>query len=235
MLLAGLAFLLVNPAAAADQSFTPEEIEFFERRVRPLLLEHCVTCHGAKKQESGLRLDSRAAILKGGDSGPAARSESPQTSLLIAAVRGSDDLTMPPDARLNPDEIDALVTWIKLGLPWPDEATSPAPSKPNADSHWAFQPVARPTVPTVKNSNWPRTDVDRFVLARLEQSHFQPAAEAPPHALIRRATLDLTGLPPTHEEVVNFEAHCKQDPNAAFTALVDRLLDSPHYGERWAR
>ncbi len=230
-----LTFLLTHPAAATDQSFTSDELEFFERRVRPVLIEHCATCHGAKKQESGLRLDSRAAILKGGDSGPAARSKSPQTSLMIEAVRGSDDLKMPPDTELQPDDIDALVKWIQLGLPWPDETSSPVPSRPSADSHWAFQPVLRPAVPAVADDSWPRTEVDRFILTRLEQSNLLPAAEASSRALIRRATLDLTGLPPTVEEVTNFEALYKHDPNAAFTALVDRLLDSPHYGERQGR
>lgn len=223
------------PVLAADDSFPPDAIQFFERRVRPVLIEHCQSCHGKQKQESGLRLDSREGILKGGISGPAARSRQPQDSLLIAAVRGSDDLSMPPDTSLRPEQIDALVKWVELGLPWPNETAAMNPAESPADSHWAFQPLERPQVPAIADRQWPRTAIDQFILSRLERAHLLPAPRAPAHALIRRVSLALTGLPPVPAEVDRFHEQASQDFDAAYRRLVDRLLDSPHYGERQAR
>lgn len=227
-------FVLAPGGLSAEQSFSSEDIEFFERKIRPILVERCVKCHGPKKQESGLRLDSRMAILKGGDSGPAARVGSPGSNLLIEAVRGSDDLKMPPDEPLKPAEIVALVKWVQLGLPWPNEETSPD-AEAEADSHWAFQPVVRPQVPVEKDADWAKSDVDRFVLSRLDQAGLIPSAEASARALIRRATFDLTGLPPTVKDVAKFEAEYSADPDAAYRRIIDQLLDSPHYGERQGR
>lgn len=217
------------------QSFSPDDIVFFERRVRPLLIERCVECHGPKKQESGLRLDSRAAILKGGDSGPAARVRSPRSSLLIEAVRRTGDFEMPPDKPLQSAEVDALVRWVELGLPWPKEVTPSDRASVDANSHWSFQPVVRHSAPRGNHGDWPKSDVDRFVLVRLTRAGLSPAAEASARALIRRATFDLTGLPPNVEEVAQFEAEYLTDPDGAYRQLIDRLLDSPHYGERQGR
>lgn len=230
-----LIVMLVMPAFTAGQSFSPNDVVFFERRVRPVLIERCVKCHGPKKQESGLRLDSRAAILKGGDSGPAARVGVPGSSLLIEAVRRSGDFEMPPDKPLQPAEVDALMKWVKLGLPWPKEATPSDAAAVKADFHWAFQPVVRPSVPKGAHADWPKSDIDRFVFARLTQAGLSAAAEASPRALIRRATFDLTGLPPTAKEVARFEVEYVTTPNIAYRRLIDQLLDSPHYGERQGR
>ncbi|MGZ0171379.1 MAG: PSD1 and planctomycete cytochrome C domain-containing protein [Planctomycetales bacterium] len=227
--------LLATPALAAERSFPSEDVAFFERKVRPVLVERCLKCHGAKKQDSGLRLDSRAAVLQGGDSGPAARVGAPGSSLLIEAVRGSGELKMPPDEALKPAEVDVLVKWVQLGLPWPKEVPSSGGGVAAADAHWAFQAVVRPDVPSVVNADWAKSDVDRFVLAGLAQAGLSPAAEASARALIRRATFDLTGLPPSVEEVARFEAEYPGDSDGAYRKLIDRLLDSPHYGERQGR
>ncbi|MGZ0165160.1 MAG: PSD1 and planctomycete cytochrome C domain-containing protein [Planctomycetales bacterium] len=229
------ALLLVLPRTGVAQTFEKADLDFFERRVRPILIERCVKCHGAKKQESGLRLDSRVATLKGGDSGPAAQAKSPDRSLLVEAVRRSDDLKMPPDAPLKPAEVDALVRWVQLGLPWPSKISKNNDAASDADSHWAFQRVSRPLVPKVKASTWPKSDIDRFILSKLEKAELSPTKEASPRSLIRRATFDLTGLPPTVEEVAEFETAHLVDRNVAWRKLIDRLLDSPHYGERQGR
>jgi len=227
--------MLFLPAFTVGQSFSPDDVVFFERRVRTVLIERCAKCHGAKKQESGLRLDSRTAILKGGDSGPAAQVGIPESSLLIKAVRRSGDFEMPPDKPLNPAEVDALMKWVKLGLPWPKEVTPSNSAAVEADSHWAFQPVVRPSIPKGERGDWSKSDVDRFVIARLDQAGLSPAAEATARALIRRATFDLTGLPPTAEEVARFKAEYATTPDGTYRRLIDQLLDSPHYGERQGR
>ncbi|MFP6765030.1 MAG: DUF1549 domain-containing protein, partial [Planctomycetaceae bacterium] len=212
---------------------------FFESRVRPLLVRHCLECHGAKKQESGLRLDSRAGVLKGGDSGPAASvpraGNRPEKSLLLDAVRHTGDLKMPPDKRLSPGQVEVLSRWIQLGLPWPESTATAAPASIDPQSHWAFQPVLQPQAPQVADSQWPITEIDRFVLSRLEAQRLAPASEASDVTLIRRATFGLLGLPPTPQEVSEFEAACRHDRQVAWRALIDRLLDSPHYGERQGR
>jgi hypothetical protein len=229
--------LVYTKDACADEAAITdrEAVEFFERRVRPVLVEHCVKCHGPKKQESGLRLDSREAILKGGDSGPAARSAKPKESLLVKAVRRTGDLKMPPDTPLKPDQVEAISRWVMLGLPWPKSTTSPIAGADDRTSHWAFQTVVKPEPPGVKDKAWPITDVDQFVLSRLEAKQLQPAPRAEPVMLIRRATFDLIGLPPTPEEVLAFEEAYEKDADAAWRELIDRLLDSPHYGERQGR
>jgi len=230
-----LALLLSSTAMANGQPFQSEDVAFFERRVRPILVEHCVKCHGDKKQESGLRLDSRTFILTGGESGPAALAKLPDMSLLIAAVRGSDGLKMPPDGSLKAVEVDALVKWVQLGLPWPSEGSPRDETTSNADTHWAFQRVTLPPIPAVKATSWPRSDIDQFILSRLDQAGLSPATEAAPRTLIRRATFDLTGLPPSVEEVAAFEAEHRGNPDAAYQKLIDRLLDSSQYGERQGR
>ncbi len=227
---------------AEDMAPTPEQLEFFEAKVRPLLIEHCFECHsnGAKKLRGGLKLDSRAALLKGGDSGPAIVVGKPDESALIQSVRWQS-FEMPPSRKLREDQIAVLSKWIQIGAPWPSdrETTEAAPKvydwKQIRASHWAWQPVRRSAPPTVTQATWPKNALDHFVLARLEAAELQPSATAEPRTLIRRLSIDLTGLLPTPEEVAAFLREYDQSPDAAYEKLVDRLLDSPHYGERWGR
>jgi mono/diheme cytochrome c family protein len=222
------------PQAAAGQavhgSVSAESIEFFEKQIRPLLVQNCLACHG-EKRKGGLQLDSAGAMLKGGDSGPAITAGDPDDSLLIRAVRYDDEPKMPPDAKLSGEAIAALTEWVKMGAPWPATSGS-TPIADAAKSHWAFQPVKKPPLPETSQSAWPREPVDHFVLAKLEEQHLAPSPAADRRTLIRRASFDVVGLPPTAKEVEQFV----NDPDpAAFGHVVERLLASPSYGERWAR
>jgi hypothetical protein len=216
---------------------TPAQLQFFENRIRPVLAENCYKCHStqAEKVKGRLLLDSREGVLKGGDTGPAVVPGDPENSLLIKAVRYTDpDLQMPPKDKKLPDNVIAdLVTWVKMGAPDPRAAT--VAQKSWADSgktHWAWQPLSKPSVPSVKDPTWAKTPIDNFILARLEQKELKPNPPADKRTLIRRATFDLIGLPPTLEEV---DAFLKDNSPDAFAKVVDRLLASPHYGERWGR
>jgi mono/diheme cytochrome c family protein len=215
--------------AQADES--PETIEFFERSVRPVLVEHCQKCHGPEKQESDLRLDSREALLKGGASGPAITSGKPEKSLLVAAIRQEGDIQMPPNSKLTDEQIAAVERWIQLGAPWPNDGKPVAKTNQRGLNHWAFQPVSDPSVPTVAGNTSPNP-IDAFIAAKLTAAGFTFSPPADRRTLIRRATYDLTGLPPTPDEVEAFERD--QDPRA-YERLIDRLLASPHYGEQWGR
>jgi mono/diheme cytochrome c family protein len=215
----------------ATPAFTADQIRQFETHVRPILDEHCLKCHGSAKQWASLRLDSRDAILKGGDSGPAAVAGEPDASLLIRAVRHEDEnLKMPQDSRLKDAEIEVLTNWVKSGLAFP--AASAATKRHRDPNHWAFIPPGEIAVPAVQNSAWPQSDLDRFILARLEASGLTPAPKADKRALIRRVTFDLTGLPPTPAEVTAFLDDNRPE---AYSELIERLLSSPAYGERWGR
>ncbi|MCC6494497.1 MAG: PSD1 domain-containing protein [Pirellulales bacterium] len=206
--------------------------DFFESQVRPLLHSACGECHGPSEQWSGLRVDSRAALLAGGDRGPAVVPGDAEHSRLIEAVRRTGELEMPPDEPLAADQIAILEQWISLGAPWPDEDLPPSAADAQLRQHWAFQPVQQPQLPAVAHDAWGRTPIDCFVLAKLEAAGLAPAPPADRRTLVRRATYDLTGLPPTPEEVQAFVDDA--DP-AAYERLVDRLLASPHYGEHWGR
>jgi len=207
----------------------------FERYVRPLLVEKCQSCHGATMQKAGLRLDSRAALIKGGESGPAIVPGKPAESLLIRAIGYAGELRMPPKGRLSGAEITVLSRWIESGAVWPDSGIA-RPAK--ADSQvtdkqrnwWAFQPVKRAEVPEVLPR--PVNPIDAFVRAKLGAAGLKPAAPADKRALLRRVTFDLTGLPPTPEEVDAFQNDGSPE---AFAKVVDRLLASPAHGQRWAR
>ncbi len=211
--------------------------EEFEKRIRPLLAERCFECHGAKKQSGGLRLDSRAALLKGGDSGPVLVPGKPAESLLVKAVEYGDKLQMPPKGKLPVADIAALKNWIRQGAEWPDSKPQPVDSLAKSvvtEEHrkwWAYQPLKTIVVPTPK-SDWAKTDLDRFILAKLETTKLAPSKPADKRTLLRRVTYDLTGLPPTFEDV---EAFLKDDRPDAFAKLVDKLLASLAYGERWGR
>jgi mono/diheme cytochrome c family protein len=229
-----LAGLLITPAAfAADAKLPPAAGPAdFERDVRPLFAARCVNCHNADKQKAGLRLDDGPAALAGGDSGAVIVPGKSASSRLVHVVAGTDpDMKMPPKGpALTTAEVGKLRAWIDAGAKWP--ATSTAAAGRRTSSHWAFQPLARPALPAVKKNAWVRTPIDRFVLARLEKEGIAPSPEADRVTLLRRLSLDLTGLPPTPEEVDAFLADTRSD---AYERQVDRLLDSPHYGERWAR
>lgn len=218
------------------QDLTQVNKEFFENRVRPLLAQQCFTCHTASMM-AGLRLDSRAGILKGGRSGPAIVPGDPEKSLLISKVRSSDgDVRMPKGGTtLTGAEIADLARWIRDGAYWPvDDAPRVSKNFINAGrrNFWSFQPLKLPEPPKVKDAAWPLNDIDRFVLARLEKGGLRPVAVADRRTLLRRVTYDVTGLPATYEDVRAFEAD--KSPKA-YEKVVDRLLASPHYGEMWAR
>lgn len=228
-MLLGLLGLFLRPGIVGSSD------DFFENRVRPVLAKNCFACH-ANSELGGLRLDSEAAVLKGGKSGPALIPGDATNSLLMQAVRQTHSrLKMPPQGRLRTEEMDDLAAWINSGAAWPKTATvKQAASQITAEQRafWSFQFIRKPTVPQPRNVSWARTDIDRFLLARMEAENVTPAEPADKRTLIRRVTFDLVGLPPTPEEVAAFVTD--EAPNA-FEKVVDRLLSSPHYGERWAR
>ena len=227
-------FLFASAAFAAP---TQEQVEFFENSVRPVLVEHCYKCHGPEKQKGDLRMDSRAALLKGTDAGPVVFPGEPMKGTFIKSIRHESENMMPEKApKLSDEKIAALTEWVRMGVPWPenDKASPPSPAE-IARTHWAFQAIRKPSVPTVKDpSHWAQSEIDRFVLAKLEAAGLSPSPIASRYTLIRRATFDLTGLPPTMAAVADFE----KDPapvREAFAKVVERLLASPQYGERWGR
>ncbi len=221
-------------ARAADPVVMPQQAEFFEKQIRPLLVDNCVSCHGPEKQKAELRLDSRKAFLKGSENGPVVKPGDPENSPLVQAIRYDGDIKMPPKGKLKPQAIEALTAWVKMGTPWPESASTGGGNAiaEAAKRHWAFQPIKDRLPPAIKNRDWPRTSIDHFILAKLESNGLRPSAQADRRTLIRRATFDLIGLPPTPEEIAAFEADRSPD---AFARVIDRLLGSPHYGERWGR
>jgi hypothetical protein len=238
-ILTGLSLLCFSPCLLAQTTpaASPARaslVEFFESKVRPVLAEHCFSCHGPEKQRAGLRLDSKAAALHGGDDGPVLDPGHPEKSLLIKAIRHDGDTKMPPKGKLPAGIIDDLSTWVKLGAVWPDNGSAAVKSSAVAawKTHWAFQPVHEPPVPKVKNAGWVQTPVDAFIFANLDSQGLTPNLAADRRTLLRRAKFDLLGLPPTADEIAAFEADTAPD---AFAKVVDRYLASPHYGERWAR
>ena len=215
------------PQAQQMPEATPDQAAFFEAKVRPVLAENCFTCHGATSQNGELRLDTAAGIVKGGSSGEKIITADPTQSILVKAVHQSGSLKMPPDKKLKDDEITALEAWIKMGAPWPTKAATG--EKPPL---WSLQPVKNSAIPKVVNAKWVRNPIDTFILAKLETAKLTPAAEADRRTLIRRLSYDLIGLPPTAAEVDAFSADKSPE---AYEKVVDRLLASPQYGERWAR
>ena len=210
--------------------------EFFETKIRPLLATHCHACHTGGAL-GNLRLDSREGVLKGGKSGVVVVPGKPEESLLIEAVRRTHvRLKMPPVGALSKDEVAALEEWIKRGVPWPDKIAEVHVASrvitAQERAFWSYQPVKKPTPPSVSDTAWPKTDIDRFILAKLEAAKLKPAAPADQRTWARRVALDLTGLPPTPAEV---DAYVSDASPAAKEKMIDRLLESPHYGERWAR
>ena len=213
-----------------------QQFRQFETAVRPVLAERCIACHGAKKQESGLRLDSLDAMLQGGDSGAAIVPGKPEESLLVEAIR-YESYEMPPNEELAEREIAGIVQWVKSGAAWPPDLMLQASHRPleindEDRAHWSFQPVADPPEPPVAEADWCRSGIDRFVLQRLEKEGLSPAPEAEPTALVRRVYFDLIGLPPTPEELDAYREDMSPD---RYERLIDRLLEDPRYGEKWGR
>ncbi len=228
---------LALPVRAGEPSAAG--LEFFEKRIRPLLVENCYQCHSdGKKVRAGLRLDSRTGILKGGDNGPIVVPGEPDKSTLIRAVHYKDaELRMPPKGKLAEQQLADLTAWVKMGAPVPaDAATIVGPGPFDIEKrrrHWSFQPIRRPAVPEIRNPKSEiRNPIDTFILAKLGEKGLSLAAEADRRTLVRRLTFDLTGLPPTLEEV---EAALADRADDWYEKVVDRLLASPAYGERWGR
>ncbi len=233
---------LAVPFAGFAQEITKEQTEFFETKIRPVLADTCYRCHSADagKSKGGLTLDSRDAMLKGGDTGPAVTPGDPAKSLLVKAISYSDpDMQMPPSStggKLSDAQIADLTAWVKMGAPMPANATAIKTKlsglTDKARGHWSYQPVKNPKVPLNKNQQWCRTPVDCFILQKTEAASMAPAPDADKETLLRRASYDLLGLPPSPQEINAFLADKSPD---AWTHVVDRLLSSPHYGERWGR
>ncbi|MBI3880861.1 MAG: PSD1 domain-containing protein [Verrucomicrobia bacterium] len=228
-------------ASAADAKLTPQELQFFESKIRPIFADYCYKCHspGGEKIKGGLSLDTREGLLKGGDTGPALVAGNPDKSLLIRAVRYKEqDLQMPPsDKKLPANLIADLEAWVKMGAPDPRSgAAAKVEYKVDfakARQHWAFKAVVKPAVPAPADaSGWVKTPIDAFALAKMTEKGLTPSPQADKTTLMRRATFDLTGLPPSSKELDEFLADNSAN---AFEKVVDRLLSSPHYGERWGR
>ncbi len=229
-------------AAAFAAKPSEEQLAFFEKRIRPVLVQNCYECHSAESKtvEGGLLLDSRAGIIRGGDNGAVILPGNPDASLLIQAVKHVETgPTMPPESRLKDEEIADLAQWVKEGAPDPRTTSTLSAVKAKsaidweqARQWWSLKPIAVAQPPSVKQEGWARNDIDHFILAKLEKEGLAPSSDAAKPALIRRATFDLIGLPPTPQEVAAFVA---DESPEAFAKVVDRLLDSPRYGERWGR
>ncbi|CAN5436034.1 PSD1 and planctomycete cytochrome C domain-containing protein [soil metagenome] len=232
-----LSLVLCTTSRAFAQTPNSADVEFFEKSVRPLLHDNCQSCHGPTKQKGKLRLDSREAILRGGDTGPAVVPGHPERSLLIKAIGyGDDDLRMPPRSKLAPQQIATLTRWIERGLAWPETgkiATKVAASVFNLaerSQHWCWQPLSK-VAPPVHSGDF-ANPIEAFLAVKQQAAGIRPARPADKRILLRRVTFDLTGLPPTPAEIAAFLA---DDRPGAFARVIDRLLASPHYGERWGR
>jgi hypothetical protein len=230
--------ILFSLAAHAFAASQPDARELFEMRIRPLLAKRCYSCHQSARM-GGLEMTGREALLKGGGRGPAISIAKPEDSLMLQALGYKlDTLKMPPAGKLPDDEIETLTAWVKTGALWPEAVSPAAPKGPaytiSADQRafWSFQPVRKPAPPAVKNSAWSKSPIDRFLQAKREAAGVEPVKRADKSALIRRAYYDLIGLPPAPEEV---DAFLQDSSPEAFAKVVDRLLASSHYGERWGR
>ncbi|SFH53561.1 PSD1 and planctomycete cytochrome C domain-containing protein [Planctomicrobium piriforme] len=228
--------VLISFPVIADDAAPQDGVAFFVEKVEPIFIDHCYQCHGNGKSRGGLNFYTRDALLQGGDSGPALDDENRHASLIIDAVNYSS-FEMPPTGKLAQEKIDVIAKWVSLGAPMPvrtDVKTlhNTVPQiNDETRQHWAFRPVEKPAVPEL-NSKWLKTPVDAFVLEKLQKAGFEPNPQADRRTLIRRLTYDLLGLPPTQQQIDAFLADDRPD---AYERLVNTLLDSPHYGEHWAR
>ena len=229
--------------ANKGKEFSAQDLEFFESKVRPLLVNNCHECHGpaADSPAGGLLITSRPALLAGGDTGPAIDEEHPDKSLLLDAINYGEIYQMPPSSKLPAAEIATLTKWVRMGAPWPKTTAHATAGKEPAKKfdlaarkaeHWCWQPIRKPSVPVVKDTSGPLDATDHFVIAKLEQARLTPALPADRRTLIRRLSFDLLGLPPTPQQVDDF---VNDQSDSALPKLVDRLLASPHFGERWGR
>ena len=243
MALAAMTSVMATLPGVPASGSEAEDLAFFETKVRPVLVERCYQCHSAEaeargKLKGGLRLDSKDAIREGGDTGPSIEPGNAEDSLLIQVLRYDDVIRMPPEGKLDEDVIADLSKWVERGAPDPRKETGSAASKTGpfdleqAREHWAYQLPKEAPVPAVEQAGWPINDIDRFLLARLESEGLKPVAETDRASLIRRLYYDLHGLPPTPEEI---EAFVEDQAPDAYERLVDRLLASPRFGERWGR
>jgi hypothetical protein len=243
---------VADEAVSANSTFSAEQLAFFETNIRPVLVDRCQECHGGEEPESRFSVESRQSLLKGGEFGVAVRPGDPKRSLLISAINHDEFLKMPPKEKLSTKQVVDFTRWVEMGAPWPksSEAGTDVESgvksgvgRPSVDPagplfseeqklYWAFQPIRFHGLPPVQDAAWPQSAIDHFILAQLENAGLAPAPRADKRTLIRRVTFDLIGLPPTQQEVQAFLA---DDSPLAFQRLVDRLLASPRYGERWGR
>jgi len=242
------ALSLAATLTGVNASDPSADLAFFESKIRPVLAEKCYKCHSvdSEKLKGGLRVDSLKSLLHGGDIGPAIEPGDADASLLIEAIRyGDPDLEMPPKGKLADAVIADFEKWIAMGAPWPDEpepvaadgslAVQPFDLEKRRNEHWSWQAIKDPPLPAVENTAWPIASLDHFILAELEANHLAPADDAAPATWLRRVYFDLIGLPPTADELAAFEKSTSADPDAARAGVVDQLLASPHFGERWAR
>lgn len=239
-----LGLLLCWSPANADEELTAEQKEFFESKIRPIFVEHCYECHSVKAEdlEGGLLLDSKWGWETGGDTGPAIKPGKPDESLVIHAVRYEEDVVsaMPPRSKLKDDQIKLLEKWVSMGAPDPrpkaqrdtDSMVAPFDLKKRFEEHWSWRTARQPELPPVENQAWPRKDFDRFILSAIESAGLQPAIEADRATWLRRVHFDLTGLPPTPQQL---DAFLGDDSENAYEKVVQTLLESPHFGEKWAR
>lgn len=240
-----VASFVLHSTSADAADLDPSSVEFFETKIRPVLVEHCYECHSAdadakSKLKGGLKLDTRAAMLEGGDSGMAVVAGKPDEGQLVSSLRYDGDYQMPPKGKLPDTVIADFEVWIRSGAVDPREGSAEAAAKPSIDwtaarQHWSFQPPKMLAPPEVKNTAWPQSDVDRFLLAKMEEQGLTPVEPADPRSLLRRLYFDLVGLPPTFAEITAFDEAMKTDRKKAISETIDRLLAMPQYGERWAR
>ncbi|MCA9061616.1 MAG: DUF1549 domain-containing protein [Planctomycetaceae bacterium] len=237
VLIGMLLAMIASPIAVADDQFSETQISLFNDEVVGILRDNCLKCHAGEEAKGSLVLTSRSSILAGGESGPAVDLQDPDNSILLQAIR-YDGYEMPPDGRMSPQQIETLTKWVHDGLAWPKDLEEidyqPRKGGPEVNDEtrqfWSFQPVHRPEVP--EGGSWGNNPIDAFILQRLTANEISPSGKAAPHELIRRASYDLLGLPPDPADVAAFEAN----PTAeAWARYVDRLLESPHYGEQWGR
>ena len=236
--------IIANAQEPAEESFTQEQLDFFENRIRPILVEHCYECHSedSKSIQAKLRLDGREFAIQGGDSGAALVPSKPHESLLIAAVSWKG-IEMPPDRKLKDEQITDLVRWVEMGVPWPGDLSAGNSNNKSSEydwskwrsEHWAFQSISTPEPPSLDDTSWCKSPIDYFVLSELEANGLQPSPSADPRTLIRRIRFDLVGLPPSIDEVRAFEEAYLSNPTQAVSDYVEKLLASKHYAERWAR
>ena len=230
---------IIYALSACCAAFAEQPADFFETRIRPLLAKNCYACH-TDSAMGGLKLDTRENLMKGGQDGVVIVPGDPDKSLLIQAIRQTHEwLKMPPKGKLSNQELDDFSAWVKAGAVWPEStAASFVPAGPayvitqQQRDFWAFRPVRKPAIPVIKNQTWPKNGIDHFILTKLEEKGLQPVKPAEKRVLLRRATFDLIGLPPTPAEIDKFLSDTSP---TAFAKVIDRLLASPHYGERWGR